>query len=410
MGVLLGLSACHADPAPADAACTPTCNGDKVAACTAAGETQLISCELGCVDAPTPHCGYLEPKYLPDVCKSPATSDLLSVAESGGLDPDVTSNCNGGVVEQPGAPGICVVRYRRIRIEEGATLTVIGKFPVEHGSWIAPGRSIAFVADEELRVDGVIDVGARGQVNGPGGGVVTSGGCAFTGNGGGGAGGKTTGGAGGSKTEDGGAMNGGTPVGDPGLRSTLVGGAVSMILTSQCSSPEMRRYVGGGGGALALVACRGHVDIAGTLNAGGGGGEPGSAVEEGPIVAGHGGGAGGLIALQGIEISVTGRMFANGGGGGAGSGDQGMDGQMSATEPARGGAPIGDDGAGGDGGVGMSPPSDGKRVLSSGFKMPGGGGGSVGFFQTFMPAGRSPALTPSAISPEFEPNGVIMIR
>jgi hypothetical protein len=322
------------------------------------------------------------------------------------MDPNVDSNCNGGIVAQTGAPGICVVRYRRIGVEAGATLTVVGP---PSG---LPGRSIAFVADEELRVDGIIDVSADGYVNGPGGGVIEVAGLPLTsaGKGGGGAGGETDGGDGASKAADGGGMNGGAQV-DPALQSAFVGGVAAAKLHGTGAIAG-----GGGGGALSLVACRGEVTISGTVNAAGGGGRGGFNAVEFALLNGFGGGAGGNVILQAADISVTGHMFANGGGGGGGltlngpAGLPGMNGQMSATIAASGGAPVNNEGGGGDGGVGPSVPTAGGKPVDMSDGLPGGGGGSVGFFQTFMPAGRSPTLTPSAISPAFSPNGTIMTR
>lgn len=40
----------------------------------------------------------------------------------------------------------------------------------------------------------------------------------------------------------------------------------------------------------------------------------------------------------------------------------------------------------------------------------GGGGGSIGFFQTYTPEGVEPALTPTDVSPTFQPNGTINTR
>jgi hypothetical protein len=54
-------------------------------------------------------------------------------------------------------------------------------------------------------------------------------------------------------------------------------------------------------------------------------------------------------------------------------------------------------------------PGSGKHPTASG-DTPGGGGGSVGFFQSYTPAGVTPTLTPSHASPAFQPNATIPTR
>ena len=83
--------------------CTPgeikECRGDMAFTCDPTGNGYALeSCDLSCADTPTPHCKYLQPKYLPDVCEtSPSTVDMV-VSSSGMLDPNLDSNCTGGVV------------------------------------------------------------------------------------------------------------------------------------------------------------------------------------------------------------------------------------------------------------------------------------------------------------------------
>jgi hypothetical protein len=40
----------------------------------------------------------------------------------------------------------------------------------------------------------------------------------------------------------------------------------------------------------------------------------------------------------------------------------------------------------------------------------GGGGGSVGFLQIYTPTGTTPTVTPSHVSPAFQPNGIAETR
>lgn len=389
-----------------------TCLGDDALTCATGGAGyERIPCDLGCRDEPTPHCGYIEPRYVADACDALAVSDKLTITESGELDANLDATCNGGIVEQAGAPSICVARYRSIHIEEGATLKLIDT------PTITAGRVIAFVTDDDLTVDGVLDISADSTVSGPGGGALQSGGYTRVngvenGRAGGGAGGKTAGGSGGNQLEDGGAMNGGAAAADPAVLAALLGGAAAF----QNDDSDNRAIIGGGGGGAALLAsCRGAVRIHGVIDAGGGGGMGGILFLFGASLPGGGGGAGGYVVLQAKTVEVTGKMFANGGSGGNGMqsnnapGNTGQDGPRSSTQPARSGLPQNGEGRGGDGGIINVPPTAGTKPTVSPAAA-GGGGGSIGFFQTYTPDGFEPTLTPMDASPAFQPNGVSRVR
>lgn len=350
------------------------------------------TCQLACMTTPSAHCAYLEPRYLPDICDKVATEPVLTVNNLAHLDTGLDTNCNGGIARQEGAADICVLRYRSIDITMAGTLAVTGV------------RALALVADDAITIDGLLDVSARNTGNGPGGGTVTSG--AF----GGGAGFATAGGSGGSATMAGGGGAGGPKSTDPAIITVLIGGSRST--RGFLGMPDS----GGGGGAATLIACRGSVSVKGAIAGGGGGGGGGkSGLTSGVTFGGAGGGAGGNVALQGLSITVTGQVFANGGGGGAGwltgnpTGDFGTDGLPSATTAAPGGTSFAGTGAGGAGGLQGIPPGDGLPPSASG-ATPGGGGGSIGFFQTYTPSGILPTLTPSAASPTFSPNKEIKVH
>lgn len=366
---------------------TSRCEAGVFQSCDAEGRVAIEeTCALGCVDGPAPHCAYLEPRYLPDVCDTRALLDDLTIASSATFDTDLDTSCTGGVVPQTGGPSICVVRYGTIAIAAEASLKVIGT------------RAFAFVADRGLAIDGLLDVGANGPTSGPGGGTFGSGGPVIGPNGSGGAGFKTVGGPGGSPTVDGGAANGGSPSVDPVVYEVLLGGPHS---------------AGGGGGAATMISCRGTVSVPGTISAGGGGGA-GGFMFLGTRLPGMGGGAGGYVVLQGLDLAVTGRVFANGGGGGSGvppvlsQGAQGVNGLISLA-PAPGGAFDLGEGHGGLGGSATSNPGPGKRSIAAGSSA-GGGGGSMGFFQSYTPAGITPTLAPSSASPGFQANGTVRTR
>ena len=359
------------------------------------------TCASSCSSTPIAHCAYISPRYLPDICDSPAPPDTFDVSQSGTLDTDLNINCNGGIVAQASGPAICVVRHKVISIEHDAELTV-GSSANQNGTG---GRALAFVADNAVTIDGVVNVGAAGSTSGPGGGTVSSGQTTDLTVGKGGAGFKTPGGAGGTSTIDGGANDGGDQAQDPALLTVLLGGPGN---------------VGGGGGALTIIACRGTVLVSGTIDAHGGGGTGAFHFGSPTPFPGGGGGAGGYVVLQGVSVMVTGQVYANGGGGGAGGltnvdgtpSQNGLDGFRSDTVAATGGTPQSGAGGGGDGGVKgavAKNPGSGKHPTASG-DTPGGGGGSVGFFQSYTPAGVTPTLTPSHASPAFQPNATIPTR
>lgn len=269
-------------------ACAPStsaCVGNTIQECGADGRVaKLTTCSLSCVADPAPHCAYISPRYLPDVCDALATDAELHITSSGTIDTDAQTSCNGGVVPQSTGPSICVMRYGTITIDSGATLSFIAST----GTTGTPGNLLAMVADGDLTIHGTLDIGARSGASGPGGGDQTSGGGpANLGTGGGGAGFKNAGAAGGSLSADGGAQNGGSAATmDPSLLASLVGGSAAS-------------GGGGGGGAATLVSCRGAVVVDGKVASGGGGGRGGFHAINGFNFGGAGGGAGGYVVFQG---------------------------------------------------------------------------------------------------------------
>jgi hypothetical protein len=376
--------------------CTPeelvACNGDEALVCDSSGADYVVeSCPYGCGES---GCNpYLEPRYLPDVCDTPASEEEFSITRDTLLDTDLDTNCNGGILPQSGGPSVCVVRYRSIVITTSGTLSVSGS------------RALALVADDDVTIEGVLDVSANGATDGPGGGFAKSGGEATLAGGGGGAGFQTPGAHGGDFTTPGGALNGGAPTLDVALLSALVGGTRGAI---DMSYPVES---GGGGGAATLIACRGAAGVSGILDAGGGGGRPGGNVQF-ACLGGGGGGSGGHIAVQGMSLSLTGQAFANGGGGGAGKpnnqtpNEPGEDGRRDQSQAFGGHCAAG--GTGGGGGAFDELPTVGYPGQSPGCG--GGGGGSVGYMQTFTPEGVTPTLNPSLVSPSLEEHKSIAIR
>jgi hypothetical protein len=379
------------------AGCVPStvkCGDRVVERCDAEGVLTTKACDLACVEAPEPHCAHISPKYLPDICDSPATEPMRVVSVSESFTTSIDSLCNGGIVPQQGGPDICVVRY--------------GTFSIEStGAWgVSGSRALAIVTDGPLRIAGSLGLSAFGSMNGPGGGRAPSGGRPFSGTGGGGAGFATPGAAGGSTTSAGGAANGGAQA-DPLASPVLQGGYSG---NGAVGGPP----VAGGGGGGTLISCGASVTVEGTIAANGGGGRGGALdnMIANRLYGGGGGGSGGYIVLQGLNVLVAGRVFANGGGGGCGkpssatSGMPGHDGGLgiAASQPC---APTVDEGSGGSGGAqGIAPQVGGASTAGT----PGGGGGSVGYFQSYTPAGVIPTLTPSAQSPGFQPNLSVSTR
>jgi hypothetical protein len=326
------------------------------------------------------------PKYLPTICDTPATDASLVLVANTSLNTDADAMCNGGVVAQSQAPEICVLRYGSIMVPTAVTFRASGT------------RLIALVADDALSIDGILDISADASTltNGPGGGSIVNGGGVGVHIGGGGAGFRTDGAAGGDATATGGAANGGTAI-NPLLNPALIGGPVS-------------NNGGGAGGGATLISCRGSISVAGTIDAGGSGGRAGK-IAAGMSFGGGGGNAGGYVVLQAHVIDVTGRVYANGGGGGAGLGGPaifGGDGNRSLV-PALGGGTYPNEAAGGAGAAGTSLPTGGIRSIAAA-NTAGGGGGSMGFFQTYTPVGFTPTLAPAEASPGFEPNLTIDTR
>jgi len=399
----VGLGGCEF-PRPADVMADGAAIGD--AAESDAMEVDAGSADATEIDAFVPHAPYLEPRYLPDVCDVAATMPEFLVTNFGNFDTSLNNNCTGGVVAQDNGPEICVVRYGSIHVEVTGGLTVSGS------------RALALVADTMISIDGILDIAAKGKVSGPGGGTLLSGGQVSS-DGGGGAGFASAGGAGGGATADGGGAPGGAASIDPALLTILLGGTRSVPALGSTLPPG----VGGGGGAATLIACRGQVSVSGTIDAGGGGGEGGKrGLNLGPtdkFYAGAGGGSGGNVVLQGMSVVVTGQVFANGGGGGSGMipvagqtgtpGNPGGNGTRSTTEAAAGGIAPGAAGGGGAGGREGASPGRGVHPSAT-TGLPGGGGGSTGFFQTYTPAGAIPTLSPTAASPAFRTNKVVGTR
>ncbi len=408
-------------------ACVPdelSCSSETLQKCMNDGPASLVvaTCQYGCVaaaGAAVARCAHLAPAWAPNACDVPATSDLTL---SGPISIDTDNvNCTSIEMQATGQPQLCVLHYRAITFQPGSVVTIIGS------------RILVFIADDALRIEGVLDVGANFTNNGPGVVPGTSSGTPVNGpHGGGGAGFGGDGASGGDG--DGVPLTGGGAGGarfqfpDPPDVVPLRGGARGgTIMPDVAGSPSRG---GGGGGAVVLGSCSGTVTVNGVIDASGGGGEPGFDTVFGTgtsFVGGAGGGAGGYVVLQGrIELTSLAEIYANGGAGGGGSsaedmaGIQGEDGRRSMGPCAQGGNPNFGGfpaGRGGNGAcvelvsavlVNVNPqpgnPGDGGGSA-------GGGGGAFGRLQVFAPVGHPPLADFSAkVSLEIASPAVALVR
>jgi hypothetical protein len=90
----------------------------------------------------------------------------------------------------------------------------------------------------------------------------------------------------------------------------------------------------------------------------------------------------------------------------------GADGSLSESTPASGGSAqtgAGSGGTGGVAGIATQNPGGGHHPTTTGDGA-GGGGGSVGWFQSYTPAGVATTITPTHASPRFQPNANVSLR
>lgn len=293
------------------------------------------------------------PRNLPATVWSSATGSIVVMTSA-------TVDTDSGVVLVDGASsrgftpidvdpvadcaGILAIATGSFRVAAGATVNVTGS------------RGLAIVATGPIVIDGLIDVGARGRVGGPG---------SLVRRGGGGYG--SEGGLGGCDTAGG-----------------IVPTFGNAELTGLCGGSTSTAGAGGGGGALELVSALSvEIGAAGVVRAvGGGGADLAAAPYRGN------GGSGGAVLVQAPTVRVAGTVSVNGGGGAGGYGAPGTDGQVTAG-PAAGAAeatrPIAcgsaTSGAGGAGAWQNGAATAGRPGVScstAGCSEGGAGGGGAG--------------------------------
>lgn len=91
------------------------------------------------------------PKYLPNICDTESSSDLLLPPT---LDTSDGTGCTEILSQGVGLPDICVVHAKSITVS--GTVRVTGS------------RALALVADQTLEVEGALEAGGKGSQPGPG--------------------------------------------------------------------------------------------------------------------------------------------------------------------------------------------------------------------------------------------------
>ncbi|MCB9598161.1 MAG: hypothetical protein H6719_35940 [Sandaracinaceae bacterium] len=385
-----------AGPPGVDAGCTPSCAGGVLAGC----DGDAVTCPLGCALDGSAQCAEMIPSNVDASLWRSDARDLVASASPGGaaLFFD-TTECmarmvDSMVVTQSDGTELCVLIVGDLTIQRNAGLVVRGSRPLV----------VMASGDITIEQNGVLDVGARTNVPGPGGAAAGTRGATDGGGAAGGEGGSHVGsfddggGGGGGFCGDGGhGGTGGGGSGGPGggaLSATEVGLLIPLRAGSGGGmgeggmgdgDPVGNAGVGGAGGGAVQLSTRGTITIDGWILAGGGGGS-GGRNDFGQWGAGGGGGSGGGVLVEAPTVSVgaMGGVVTTGGGGAGSASDSrdGFDGENGAMTlgPANGGFRGGNNyGAdGGDSGGGDAPAGlDGGDNLRGGANG-GGGGGGVG--------------------------------
>ncbi|AKF05827.1 hypothetical protein [Sandaracinus amylolyticus] len=382
-----------AGPPPIDGGggeCVPSCVGSTLTRCEG-GRPVVEACALPCATEGV-RCGEMIPSNVGAELWTTEARDVV-VAGTARFD---TSACTSTmslarVVPQSAGPSVCVLQVRNLRVESGATLSVVGNLP------------LAILATGDVEIRGTLDASAALERPGPGGGAGGRPGAidgsgwgpgrggtrmgSFDDGGGGGGGLCGSGGAGGAGGDAAGGAAG--PATDAQLLVPLRGGSgggLGLGATGGGPGATGTFGLGGGGGGGVQISALGRIRVEGAILVGGGGGRAGRSVEAGNWGAGGGGGSGGGILLEAPEVAFegSGTLGATGGGGGGSasagtSGGDGEDGRVSLTS-ASGGASGGPEygASGGDSGGGEVLAGRAGEANEARSANGGGGGGGAG--------------------------------
>ena len=380
--------------------CTATtCASDMLTVCAAGVVDHTESCALGCFSDQS-RCNNVTP-----------SNGLAAAFDQAAQQPAVTLpagsviNSDTGGVMSAGTP--IAVTSTTVTQSGGPTVRVLlAKSWTINGVRISGSLPVAFVATDDIKVQGAIDASADGATGGPGaqvcGAAAGGGGPAqgffqrppagnsggypafiWSSNGLGGGGFGTAGGAGG-------VVNNGLQIGTPGA----VNGTAELVpLRGGCEGgADIAAHQGSGGGAVQLVSGKSVHLVAGvaangTIHVGGGGGVAGAlgrnaSTDTNPVWGPGGGGSGGGILIEAPSVTLDAGAALLAGGGGAGGwgactpGPDGGDAPPIATAAAGGVCPVGVTPAsiGGGGAVTAAGTTGGNNNNGSA----GSGGGGIG--------------------------------
>ncbi len=323
-----------------------TCSGAALETCDADGSaTTTTDCSLGCA-ATGDRCDTFTP------LNGLGAAMLAAVNEPDVTIPDMaTIDTDSGTVRDAANLPVQVASLLVPQTGSSDIRVFIGKSFTLSSVTVSGSRPVAFVARDDIRIEGLLDVSATpGR---PGAGQQATGPCVGEGVAGGGGGGNAT--AGGDSVSEFVQSGTGILAGGAALSGTaLVGGCGGGGSTSS----------GHGGGAVQLDSLtRITVAASGRIGVGGAGGYDGV-----------GGGSAGFVVIEAPRVELLGGIFANGGAGGACT-LVGQNGPLSSSSAI---APSCGTGAqakhGGNGGSSSAGPGSGHAFSGNA----GGGGGAAG--------------------------------
>lgn len=391
---------------------TTMCSGSDLVTCDGQGNvTATTACPLGCNQG-AGRCNKVNPSNnlaaffdeaegatdLVLMGQTTIDTDAGTITDQSGARTPLTSTVTTGV-----PVGVFVIKVKSF--QTGGIVTVVGS------------RALAIVSAENVTINHVLSMSARGELNGPGA-IATDttcrGGSAAAGNvngdaGGGGGGFGTAGGRGGTGGNP--QIAGGTPGGTVGVPelTPLRGGCPG----GRASDAPANHFAGGGGGAIQIVSgTLISIGDGGFIAAHGAGGKgptgPIFCIVDVPCGVGEGGGSGGAILLEApaITVAATGGIVANGGGGKCGVFGSASGGTNNAT-PAPGQTCGGDTGSGGNGSAGGVAAQNGGNGLNDD-PVGGGGGGGAGRIRVNLPLGTS--FTPMGVVSGASSAGSLGVR
>lgn len=389
------------------------CSGADLVTCDGQGHiTATQTCSLGC-DATSRRCFKINPSngLAGSFDDATGASDLVLVgATTIDTDTGTVTDATGTRAVQSSAltvglpVGVLVLKVKSLTT--GGNVTVLG------------ARALAIVSAGLVKINHVVSVSARTQLDGPGA-LVSDSSCRGGGTGAGNAKGWAGGGGGGFGTAGGRGGTGGNPTVQGGSAGGVSGTSELVPLRGGCpggrDNTASSDYAPGAGGGAIQIVSGSKIELGDggfvVANGSGGGKFKGLAIlcEIGtPCDHGDGGGAGGGILLEApvVTISALAGVVANGGGGGCNVNGAGASGGLSAT-PAVGSQCSQDSAKGGTGGTGAIAAQNGGNGASTA-PVGGGGGGGAGRVRVNLAAGTQ--FAPVGVVSGAKTTGVVSVR